>query len=87
MTVLNQSGHSAKFLSLKHERGNVEIGAILNNSEVSVVFESPGENSYILTAILDNGDTLKSNGTYSEGGYRLTEVITSKSIRTKFDKY
>ena len=87
ITIINQSGHRIIEISLVHERGRVELGSIPANSSISTIFESPGENSYVITAVLDHGDTLKSPGTYTEGGYKLTEIVTQQEIKTKFDRY
>lgn len=85
VTIINHSGKAIKKIILKHEKGSINIDPIDINSQASVTFRSPGENSYILTAILINGDTLVSNGSYVEGGYKSTETITSESISTRHD--
>lgn len=83
--IINQSGHNTKILTLKDEQGIKDIGPLTNNSKTSLMYKSAGENSYIITAILDNGDTIKSKGNYTEGGYSMTEIITKDSIKTKYN--
>lgn len=85
--VMNESGQEAKTLWLEHEGGKEEFGPIAKNDSKSVAFESAGENSYTITAVLENGDTLRSKGTYTEGGYKLIEVMSATEIKTKFEKY
>ena len=87
VTIINQSGHSTKKIILRHEKGMEEIAPLADNAKTTIVFNSPGENAYVLTVIFDNDDTLKSGGNYTEGGYRLTEVISKDSIQTHYDNF
>ena len=83
VTIINQSGQETKSLMLSHEKNTINIANLTNGSSTSVVFRSPGENVYNITAILNSGDTLVSREKYIEGGYREGEVITKDSIRTQ----
>lgn len=55
-----------------------------NKSDTTINLNCRGEGSYVLIAILSNGDTLKTRGNYFEGGYKLTENILKDTIITKY---
>ncbi|RAW01886.1 hypothetical protein [Pseudochryseolinea flava] len=83
VTIKNESGHEAKLVQLQHGMGKLECHNLKNEGEVRFVFQNLGENSYSITAILDNGDTIRSKGVYFEIGYRGTETIMDTTIVTE----
>jgi|SRR5688572_962298 len=85
--LINQSGQNIKLLTLTHEQGQISIDELANNSQTSLKFNSPGENEYNILVIFEDGDSLMSPGTYTEGGYSITELISPDSIQTKYHKY
>jgi len=86
ITLKNRSGKHIKYLALIHERGTNEMANIADHANANISFHSPGENSYTVTATFEDGQTLKSNGEYIEGGYRITEIIHSDKIETIHNK-
>lgn len=84
VVLKNRSGRNIKLLELKYGRGKKEIRNLADNENANISFNSPGESSYSLNVIFEDGCTLKSGGTYIEGGYKITEVIHRDRIETKF---
>ena len=88
VTIINKSGHDTKTLTLQQSNGNKsDLGILKNNSQTSTVYKSAGEDTYVLVAVLVNGDTIKSHEHYTEGGWKMTEILTSDSIRHKHRDY
>jgi len=85
ITVSNQSGRNAKTVSIIDGRSRTEMGAMANNSTSSILINSSGENSYVLLAVLENGDSIRSLESYIEGGYRMKELIKADSIVTRYE--
>ena len=81
--IKNRSGKMIESLELEHERGFKRIININDDENVNISFNSPGENSYTLTATFEDGTKIKSTGAYIEGGYKMTEIIHSDKIETK----
>ena len=49
------------------------------------VFENVGEDTYYLTATLEKDSTVLFKEVYIEGGYKTTETIKAKEIKTTYD--
>jgi hypothetical protein len=81
--IINKSGEEIKYLSVKYERGKKEIFNLNNNEKAFISINSPGEGSYMLVVVFENGDIVKSKNTYVEAGYKMTEIIHRKKIETK----
>ena len=81
--IINKSGEEIKHLSVNYERGKKEIFNLNNNEKAFISINSPGEGSYMLVAVFENGDIVKSKDTYVEAGYKMTEIIHRKKIETK----
>ena len=79
----NRIGKNIKSLEVKHERGKTEMTNLADNENANVTFNSPGESSYRIIVFFEDGQTIKSNGSYIEGDYRMTEIIHSDKIETK----
>lgn len=86
VTIINSTGQTIKKVILEHENGTYEINKLLDKNETKVILRNAGEGSYKLTASFENDSTLKSKEAYIEGSYRMTETITSKEIKTTYDK-
>ena len=86
VTIKNQSGHNIKKLTLHHQNGLIENNFLRDQDQTLFIFQNSGENVYNVTATLDNDTILKSKGEYVEGGYHLTETITTEMIKTSYDK-
>ena len=54
---------------------------------VNLIFKNGGQNSYRVTAILDDNSIVSSNGEYVEAGYRTVEIIFADSIITNRNAY
>ena len=80
----NRSGKLIKSLELKHSKKPYKIENLENNQNANISYNSPGESSYQIVIIFEDGKTMKSNGSYTEGGYRMTEIIHEDKIETKF---
>jgi uncharacterized protein YneF (UPF0154 family) len=87
VTVDNKSGQKIKTLTLKHERGSLEMKNLANQESVNLIFKNGGENSYHIIANFDNDSIVSSKENYVEGGYRTTEIIFADRIKTENDKY
>lgn len=88
VTIINKSGRDTKTLTLQQSSGHKsDLGILKNNSQTSTVYKSAGEDAYVLVAVLDNGDTIKSHEHYTEGGWKMTEILTTDSIRHKYRAY
>lgn len=85
--VVNRNDQIISTLILSHERGKESFGPIEANGQASTSFLSPGENTYGLTAILANGDTIRSRENYVEGGNRVTEVLSSTEFQSTMEDY
>ena len=79
----NRSGKNIKLLELRHERGKNEITNLADSENANISFNSPGESSYTISAVFEDGKTVKSTGAYIEGGYKMTEIIHKDKIETK----
>jgi flagellar hook assembly protein FlgD len=86
VTIINSTGQTIKKVILEHENGTYEISKLLDKNETKVIFRNAGEGSYKVTASFENDSTLKSKEVYIEGGYRMTETITAKDIKTTYDR-
>jgi hypothetical protein len=86
VTIINSTGQTIKKVILEHENGTYEISKLLDKNETKVIFRNAGEGSYKVTASFENDSTLKSKEAYIEGGYRMTETITAKDIKTTYDR-
>ena len=80
----NRSGKLIKSLELKHSKIPYKIENFENNQNANISYNSPGESSYLVTVIFENGKTIKSKGSYTEGGYTMTEIIHKDKIETKY---
>ncbi len=80
----NRSGKLIKSVELKHNKKPYKIENLENNQNTNISYNSPGESSYQITVIFADGKIIKSNGSYTEGGYTLTEIIHKNKIETKF---
>lgn len=86
VTIINSTGQTIKKVILEHENGTYEISKLLDKNETKVIFRNAGEGSYKVTASFENDSTLTSKGAYIQGGYRMTETITAKDIKTTYDR-
>jgi hypothetical protein len=82
VNLINRSGHNIKLLTLTHERGKNEITNLAYDKVANITFNSPGESSYTITVVFDDGKIIKSNGAYIEGGYKMTEIINRDNIKS-----
>lgn len=82
--VINNSGQSIEKIVLATRPCQLRnINQIIeNNDETHIAYKTGGESSYWLFVILKNGDTLKSQEHYAEGGYKFTETIEKQHIIT-----
>ncbi len=87
VTIVNVTGQSIETVRLLTKGiKRVESGQLATDDKTCLFFKSPGENSFSLTAILSNGDTIISAEEYSEGGYKFIGTVTKKKINIEFDK-
>lgn len=82
--VKNRSGKLIKSMELKHIKKTYKIENLENNQNANISYYSPGESSYQIIVIFENGKRIKSNGSYTEGGYSMTEIINENKIETNF---
>jgi fluoride ion exporter CrcB/FEX len=87
VTVVNQSGQLIKSLTLKHEKGNIEMQDLMDNDQAKLTFKNLSENSYQIIAVLDNGTTVSSRGEYVESGYTMKEIIYEDRIEQDRNQY
>lgn len=87
VTVVNQTGHLIKSLTLKHEKGNIEMKDLIDSDRAKLIFKNIGENSYQIIAVMANDSTVSSKGEYVESGYKMTEIIYSDRIETDSKLY
>ena len=59
--------------------GRAGIAAAYSKN-LCVCFESPGENSFSVSAALSDGTVLTSREEYSEGGYRFRAIVKADGI-------
>ncbi|MCR5889937.1 hypothetical protein LRS06_19600 [Hymenobacter sp. J193] len=85
--VKNQSKRPIKLLTLKHERGSIEVKGLAQGEQTNVIFKSPGENAYYVIAKLESGSTVTSREEYIEGGYRGIGNIFNDTIKIKPNDY
>jgi len=85
--LINKSGQDIKLLTVNNGMKK-SISNLKDNEEGYISIYSPGESSYKITVIFENGDVIESKGNYVEGGYRMTEIIRQDRIETKsYDFY
>ncbi len=82
--VKNRSGKLIKSVELKHNKKPYKIENLENNQNANISYNSPGESSYQIAVFFEDGKRIKSNGSYTEGGYTITEIIHQNKIETKF---
>ena len=80
----NRSGKLIKSVELKHNKKPYKIENLENNQNANISYNSPGESSYQIAVIFADGKIIKWNGSYTEGGYSMTEIIHENKIETKF---
>lgn len=85
VTLINSTGQIIETVKLIHEKGNIATGQLAIDNETCILFKSPGENSFSLTAILNNGDSLISTAGYCEGGYRFIATATKDTIKIELN--
>ncbi|MBG8554055.1 hypothetical protein [Hymenobacter guriensis] len=85
--VKNQSKRPIKLLTLKHERGSIEVKGLQQGEQTNVIFKSPGENAYSVIAKFESGSTVASRKEYIEGGYRRVNTIFTDTIRLERNAY
>jgi hypothetical protein len=85
--IINESGYKIKLLELKYESGIKNIVNIKNGDEEYTSIYCPGEGSYTIKAVFGDNKIVKSNGTYIEGGYRMTEIIQRDNIKSVWNEY
>jgi|GEM_PF-1673092 hypothetical protein len=85
--IINESGYKIKLLELNHERGIKNIVNLKNGDQEYTSIYCPGEGSYTIKAIFVDNKIVKSNGTYIEGGYRMTEIIHRHNIKSVWNEY
>jgi hypothetical protein len=87
VTIKNETNQSINVIILKHEKGEATTKQLTSQNITCLSFESPGENSFNLTAVLNGGDTLKSLEMYSEGGFTYSATIRKDTININHSKY
>ena len=85
VTIINKSNHDIIAISLQHEKDVMKNGILKDKDKALLCFESKGENSYCLTIVLDNGDTIKTKERYVEDGYMVTETVFGDTIITDYN--
>jgi hypothetical protein len=80
VTILNESDFNITKVDLRHEYGALSVSNVGIGKTAYLGFYNVGENSYTLTVELENGDILKSIGTYFERGLRATETVSNSEI-------
>ena len=88
IVIKNRSGNNIKTLAVIHERGKSEMSNISDRENASVSFNSPGESSYKIRVVFENGKMIESKDAYIEGGYKMTQEIKANSIESEnYDSY
>lgn len=87
VTVTNQSGQKAKMVQITNGRGSSDIHELEDSKTMTTAFSQAGENIIKITAVLENGDTLRSQEVYTEGGYSITGMIRRDTIETRYESY
>jgi hypothetical protein len=85
--IINESGYKIKLLELKYESEKKYIVNIKNGDQEYTSIYCPGEGSYTIKAVFGDNKIVKSNGTYIEGGYRMTEIIQRDNIKSVWNEY
>ena len=87
--IVNKSGQRAQkmILTVPPLQTRIIDRIIENNAGICIAYKAAGESTYRLLVILENGDTIKSQGSYAEGGYTITETIRKDSIVTSYNSY
>jgi len=86
VTIINKTDQPVKMVRLlTHGMSKVESGLLSTDAKTCLSFNSPGENSFKLTATLINGDTIGSTEVYSEGGYKFIGTLTNDTIKLQYD--
>jgi hypothetical protein len=82
ISFTNSSGQPLQTLSLlSHGVNKTTIQQLALNDKPCLSFNSSGENTFSLTAILKNGKPIKSSEVYCEGGYKFTATATESEIK------
>jgi len=86
ITIINATGQPIKTVRLlTHGISKVASGQLATDDKTCLSFNSPGENSFNLTAILNNEDTITSTEVYSEGGYKFIGTITNDTMKIEYN--
>ena len=87
--VVNKSGQRVQKLILTvSPLLNRNIDQVIeNNARTCIAYKTAGESSYRLLVILENGDTIASQGSYVEKGYTITETIRKDRVVTSHSSY
>jgi hypothetical protein len=86
ITIINSTGQPIKNVRLlTHGISKEASGLIETDDKTCFSFNSPGENSFNLTAILNNGETVISTEVYSEGGYKFIGTISNDTIKIEYN--
>ncbi len=87
VTISNQSGYKIEKLIVRNQYSDELLTGIENASQKSLLIRNPGEGSYSITAVFENGLRVTRKETYVEGGYSVTEVVTQEVIKTEHSTY
>ncbi len=82
ISLVNSSGQSLETLRLlSHGMEKTKTGQLKLNENACLSFNSAGENSFSLTANLNDGKLIKSEEVYCEGGYTFKAIVMKDEIK------
>jgi len=84
--VINHSGQSVVVINIVNKKESASKGKLGDEKKSCITFNSAGENSFRLEAILESGDTIVSGEVYSEGGYKFIGKIKKDTLILEYDK-
>lgn len=88
VAIINSTGQPIETVRLlTHGIKIVESKQLAIDDKTCISFKSPGENTFSLTAILSNGDTVISADEYSEGGYKFIGTVTKNKIKIEYNNF
>ncbi len=88
--VVNRSGKELRALEIKYttcgDKQNLIVsGSLSQNQRKSFVFLPCGEGGYQVQVEFADGSKMLGNGGYVENGYRITEFVEQKGIRSEVE--
>lgn len=85
--ITNESEQPLKSIVISYHgyktKGTIKVEPETSEKVITILFYQAGEGGFTMDVELENGQLLKNNEGYIEGGYSFNKVVTATEIKNK----